>query len=327
MAAILITGAKGQLGSELRAREETIIRTFQEKAPSMNGGTQIFFTDIDDLDICDPIAVKEYISRNEITHVINCAAYTAVEKAEEDVAKALKINGYAPGYLAAAVKSVNALLIHISTDYVFDGKGSLPYREEDNTSPSTVYGRSKLEGEKAVIASSCRHAIIRASWLYSSFGSNFVKTIIRKALSENSINVVYDQISTPTYAGDLAEAIIEIAASACTGAQKNLVNERSWDEDIYHYSNEGVCSWYDFAVEIIKLAGWHWPEQKERFVNCKVLPVTSDKYPAAAKRPSFSLLNKQKIKERFFLEIPHWSVSLEKCIKLLYTGDFFESRL
>lgn len=321
MAAILVTGAGGQLGNELRERENLLRSVFEEKNPDEAGKTEILFTDIQELDVCDPEAVEEFVTYNNITHIINCAAFTAVDKAEEEITGALKLNGYAPGYLAAAIKKVNGFILHISTDYVFDGKGPLPYREDDRTSPLTTYGRTKLEGEKAVIATGCRHAIIRTSWLYSCYGSNFVKTILRLASARESINVVFDQIGSPTYAGDLAGAVVRIVASS---ARINPCDEeeKNWEENIYHYSNEGVCSWYDLAYETIKLAGKRWAESSENLRKCKIVPVTSDKFPSPAKRPPFSLLNKEKVKEGFSLEIPHWRSSLERCINKMEINDF-----
>ncbi|MCK9305553.1 MAG: dTDP-4-dehydrorhamnose reductase [Bacteroidales bacterium] len=321
MSAILITGACGQLGSELRERERVFRSAFEQSDKSETGFTKIFFTDIKELDICDQEAVNTFVQNNGITHIINCAAYTAVDRAEDDLTGALKLNGFAPGYLAAAMKSVNGYMLHISTDYVFDGNGPLPYREEERTSPLTTYGRTKLEGEKAVIATGCRHNIIRTSWLYSCYGSNFVKTILRLAIEKESINVVFDQIGSPTYAGDLAESIIKIVSLSGNIPPCNQ-EERNWEDYIYHYSNEGVCSWYDLAYETIRLAKEKWPEESGYRFNCKVLPVTSDKFPAPAKRPSFSLLNKDKVKAAFSLEIPHWRSSLEKCIRNMKTQDF-----
>ncbi len=322
MAAILITGANGQLGSELRDRKDLITAALK-KSCGESESVSVHYTDIRELDVCDPEAVKSFIKNNGITHIINCAAFTAVDKAEENLTGALKLNGFAPGYLANALKMTGGFLIHISTDYVFEGLGPLPYKEDYRTSPLTTYGRTKLEGEKAVIASGCRHAIIRTSWLYSCYGSNFVKTMLRLATGKDTIDVVFDQIGTPTYAGDLADAIIRILSltdcKTCTNEA-----ERCWEEDIYHYSNEGVCSWYDFAYETIELAKEHPAVVSGQKINCRVMPVSGDKFPTLAKRPPFSLLSKDKIKAGFSLEIPHWRASLKRCIKMMENNNVID---
>jgi dTDP-4-dehydrorhamnose reductase len=277
MANILITGAKGQLGSELK-----------ELFFGVEGDT-IFFTDVAELDITNRESVYHYLNDNNIETIINCAAYTAVDKAEEESEICDKVNRKAPGILADEANACGALLIHISTDYVFDGVGPTPYKESMSTNPVGVYGKTKVEGELEVMRSGANYIIIRTSWLYSVYGNNFAKTILRLSGERDSLNVVFDQIGTPTYAKDLAKVIL-------------LFKQRYTPQmrGIYHFSNEGVCSWYDFALEIVKLTGR----------RCKVMPVTSDKFPTKAVRPPYSVLDKGKIKELLNIEIPHWRDSL-----------------
>ncbi|MDP3436672.1 MAG: dTDP-4-dehydrorhamnose reductase [Bacteroidales bacterium] len=277
MANILITGAKGQLGSELK-----------ELFYGIEGDT-LFYTDVAELDITNRESVYHYLNAHNIEVIINCAAYTAVDKAEEDSEICDKVNRKAPGILADEANACGALLIHISTDYVFDGVGPTPYKEDKSTNPVGVYGRTKAEGELEVMRSGANYIIIRTSWLYSVYGNNFAKTILRLSGDRDSINVVFDQIGTPTYAKDLAKVIL-------------LFKERYTPQlrGIYHFSNEGVCSWYDFALEIVKLSGR----------RCKVMPVTSDKFPTKAVRPPFSVLDKGKIKELLNIDIPYWRDSL-----------------
>jgi len=282
MARILVTGGKGQLGSELK-------KLWGERG-------EIFYTDVNELNITDRNAVERFVNDNEIEVIVNCAAYTAVDKAEEDEATAALVNATAPGILAevaaGAGRGKGALLVHVSTDYVFDGKGCRPYTESETPAPAGAYGRTKLLGEQAVTKSGCSNIIIRTSWLYSSYGANFVKTIARLSAERESLNVVFDQIGTPTYAGDLAVAI----DAAVTKWLNSAPAERKELEGIYHFSNEGVCSWYDFAKEIVQLKG----------TKCKVNPVTSDLFPTKAVRPAFSVLDKTKIKRNFGIEIRHW---------------------
>lgn len=283
MANILITGSKGQLGSELR---ELLIA---------DKSNNYHFTDLPQLDISNAKELATFLDSNQTNLIVNCAAYTAVDKAEDEAELAMQVNGLAPGLIAGLAAERGITLIHISTDYVFDGKSSVPYKESFLTNPTGVYGKSKLLGESGIIKSGCRHIIIRTSWLYSAFGNNFAKTIIRLASERNSLNVVFDQVGTPTYATDLAKVITEIIKREyCGEAEKRVA------EGVFHYSNEGVCSWYDFAVEIIKLSG----------SQCKTDPVTSDKFPAKAKRPDFSVLDKGKIKSVMGITIPHWRESL-----------------
>ncbi len=292
MSRILVTGSNGQLGSELR-------KYFEQK----NIISSIFYTDIQELDICNIDEVRHFVKENNIDIIINCAAYTAVDKAEDNPEAAMAVNGDAPGILAAIAAERGALMVHISTDYVFNGNGPRPYDESHDTDPLSVYGRTKLAGEKAIEKSGCSYIIIRTAWLYSIFGGNFVKTIRRLALEKDKINVVFDQIGTPTNAEDLAFAIGVIVEQSEKGKGefKNKIN------NIYHFSNEGVCSWYDFAIDIVNYSD----------LECRILPVTSEAFPSKAVRPAFSVLNKTKIKQTFGIEIPHWHTSLLRCIEKL----------
>ncbi|MDD4058670.1 MAG: dTDP-4-dehydrorhamnose reductase [Bacteroidales bacterium] len=297
---ILVTGSGGQLGSE--------IRKLWGEAPN------ILYTDINELDITKSEAVERFLFDNKIEVIINCAAYTAVDKAEEDEATAMKVNRDAPENLAkGAIASWRAgasgkggpLLIHISTDYVFDGKGHRPYTEEFPTAPQSAYGRTKLAGEEAILKSGCNGIIIRTSWLYSGYGANFVKTIHRLSKERDSLNVVFDQVGTPTYAGDLAAVFGKIISTwelASESERRDLCG-------IYHFSNEGVCSWYDFANEIVKRGGVS--DNKNGAKSCRVNPVTSDKFVTKAVRPAYSVLDKGKIKSTFGVEIRHWMEPLE----------------
>ncbi len=288
---ILITGAKGQLGSELAAMLNNGYFT------GVFDNISLFLTDQAELDITDRDQVISFVTGNSIDVIINCAAYTAVDKAEDEPGVCMAVNRDAPANLAAAAKASNALLMHISTDYVFDGRGPLPYNEDDLRAPASVYGLSKEAGETALEESGARFVIIRTSWLYSRFGNNFVKTIARLANEKEKLEVVYDQIGTPTCAEDLANAILVI----CRDYLLWSTTRYSFPYGIYHYSNEGVCSWYDFAVEIVRLIG----------SQCVVEPVLSARFPSKAKRPPYSVLDKQKIKNTFGLKIPHWKLSLE----------------
>ena len=281
---VLVTGSNGQLGSEIR-----------ELSPEYN--YNFFFTDRNTLDISDKKAVEEFLSRNDINIIINCAAYTAVDTAESDEANADKINHLAVKNLAELAKERNIQLIHISTDYVFDGKNYKPYTEDDITNPNGVYGKSKLDGEKAMQAINPKNSIIiRTSWVYSSFGANFVKTMLRLGKEKESLGVIYDQVGTPTYARDLAKAILDILP--------NIKNEKV---AIYNYSNEGVLSWYDFAKEIMRMAK----------LECVINPIETIDYPTPAQRPHYSLLNKSKIKKEFGIIIPYWKDSLSECLKIM----------
>ena len=279
MANILITGANGQLGSELRKIGFSPL-------------DEVFFTDVAELDITDYTAIEKFIQVHEVDTIINCAAYTAVDRAEDEPGPAAEINTQAVANLAKAAQKGDCLLIHISTDYVFDGTATTPYTEKIKTCPVSVYGKTKLAGEEAIIRSGCFYIIIRTAWLYSAFGHNFVKPILRLAEERPEINVVNDQIGTPTYAEDLAKAIVKIMAN----------DDRVEHEGIYHYSNAGVCSWYDFAVEIVRLSG----------LNCRVNPVTTAEYPTKTHRPAYSVLDKTKIKHTFGVEVPEWQEALRR---------------
>ena len=269
----LITGSKGQLGTELaKLLPEAIL------------------TDVADLDITDEQAVKKYVEEHNVDTIINCAAYTAVDKAEDDVDLAAKINIDGPRNLAKS----GAKVVHVSTDYVFDGSGHKPYQPEDKACPISVYGKTKLAGEQEVLKYADEAVIIRTAWLYSPYGNNFVKTMRRLGAERESLNVVADQIGTPTYAADLAQAIVHILP------QMNKSNK-----GIYHFTNEGVCSWYDFARKIMELLG----------LNCKVNPIPSSAYPTKATRPFYSVLDKSKIKQTFNITIPHWEEGLKQCLK------------
>jgi len=280
---ILVTGANGQLGNEMRVLSVE------------NPQHVYFFTDVQELDICDEEAVKNYIVDNCIDIIVNCAAYTAVDKAEDNQELCDKLNHIAPGYLAAAAETVGAAMIQISTDYVFDGTAHIPYTEDTPTCPASVYGSTKLAGECSVLASCSRAMIIRTAWLYSIYGNNFVKSMIRLGNERDNLGVVFDQIGTPTYANDLARVIY-------AAINHGIV------PGTYHFSDEGVCSWYDFTLAIHRIAG---------ITTCKVRPLHTDEYPAKAPRPHYSVLDKTKIKTTFGVEIPHWEQSLEVCIKNL----------
>lgn len=246
------------------------------------------------LDITDPSAVAAAVREYDVDVIINCAAYTSVNKAESEEPLAYRINAEAPGILASAAREADALLIHVSTDYVFDGMGHVPYTEDMGVSPLSAYGRTKLAGEQAVTASGCRYMIFRTAWLYSSFGGNFVQTIYDKTASQPEIKVVADQIGTPTYAQDLADAIFSIIDAG-------MLDKTG----IYHFTDEGVCSWYDFAKEICDMSGH----------LCRVVPCRTSDYPSPVSRPHYSVLDKTKVKETFGIEIPHWKDSLAFCMR------------
>lgn len=282
---ILVTGAYGQLGNEIK--EQTT------RFPDW----EFLFTDVDTLDITNEENVQSFFDENHPDFILNCAAYTAVDKAESDYENAEKINALAPQILAKQAKFTGARIIHVSTDYVFDGTACKPYSETDSVNPQSVYGSTKLKGEQNCCAENPNSLIIRTSWLYSSFGNNFVKTMLRRGKEHGQLNVVYDQIGTPTYAADLAEAMLSII-------QLSEKDPERFIPGIYHYSNEGVSSWYDFAQSIFEIAG----------VTCNVFPVISAEFPTPAKRPHYSVLNKWKIKNTFDLNIPYWRDSVKNCI-------------
>ena len=287
---ILVTGANGQLGNEMRI-------------VSKGSSDRYIFTDVEELDILDKKAVMDCVRREKIEVVVNCAAYTNVDKAEDEPAFAEKLNATAVGYLAEACKDNGATLIHISTDYVFGGnEGNTPKTEDEKANPTGVYGKTKLLGERAIEKVGCKHIIIRTAWLYSEFGHNFVKTMRKLTAEKDTLKVVFDQIGTPTYALDLAEVIkLFIERLKTANGQQPIAN------GIYHFSNEGVTSWYDFAKEICELSG----------NKCDIQPCHSDEFPSKVKRPSYSVLDKTKIKNKLNITIPHWKESLKKCISKL----------
>ncbi len=294
---ILVTGANGQLGNEMRV-------------VSKASKNHYFFADITEqegaetihLDITNKDSVSEWVKENSIDIVVNCAAYTNVDRAESDYQAAELLNATAVGYLAEAVKQVDGTLIHISTDYVFGGGNSrIPYKENENAAPTSVYGLTKSHGERKIIETECNYIIIRTAWLYSEFGKNFVKTMMNLTATRSELKVVFDQVGTPTYAGDLAEAIYII-----------IEKELFYKQGIYHYSNEGVCSWYDFALKIAEMAG---------NTGCKIRPCLSHEFPSPVTRPSFSVLDKAKIKDTYEMEIPYWTDSLRVCMDKLLVNN------
>lgn len=278
---ILVTGANGQLGRELR-------NILESEIPG-----QSIYTDVSELDLTDSKAVDLFFKQNEISHVVNCAAYTAVDRAEEEKLECASININAVKNLAIAADSIGAKIIHISTDYVFDGTAHRPYKESDKVNPISEYGTTKRKGETALLALAPESIIIRTSWLYSPHGNNFVKTMMRLGEERPEIKVVCDQIGSPTYALDLAKAIY------------NVLTSHQWVEGIFHYSNEGVCSWYDFAKAIHRVAGIN---------GCIVSPIPTEEYPTAASRPFYSVLDKSRIKATYGTKVPYWEDSLIDCI-------------
>ena len=280
---VLITGANGQLGNEMRVLSEA------------NKEYTYFFTDVAELDICNEQAVMDFVKANDINVIVNCAAYTAVDKAEENVELCTKLNADAVGYLAKAAEANGAEFVQISTDYVFDGTAHIPYQETEPTCPNSVYGSTKLAGEQNALTLCSRSMVIRTAWLYSTFGNNFVKTMIRLGKERDTLGVIFDQVGTPTYARDLARAIF-------AAIRQGVV------PGVYHFSNEGVCSWYDFTKVIHRIAG---------ITDCKVDPLHTEEYPTPAKRPHYSVLDKTKIKNTYHIEIPYWMDSLQECISEL----------
>lgn len=280
---ILVTGANGQLGREMQ----------RLGAVSPNN---YLFTDVAELDITDALAVRQAAGQSRAEVIVNCAAYTDVERAEEDEAGADRLNRLAVENLAQAAAATGATLIHISTDYVFDGTACTPYGEEAATAPLGAYGRTKLAGERAVEASGCSYLILRTAWLYSAHGKNFLKTMLRLTAERETLSVVFDQTGTPTYAGDLALAIFSVIEG---GQYKG-------NEGTYHFADEGVCTWYDFAVEIAAAAGHD---------KCRITPCRTAEFPTKAARPAYSVLDKSKFKATFGIEIPHWRESLLYCLK------------
>ncbi|MFZ4724859.1 MAG: dTDP-4-dehydrorhamnose reductase [Paludibacter sp.] len=283
MQTILVTGCNGQLGNEMQEAAK--------RFPSF----QYIYTDVAELDICDKNTLDAFVKENGVNIIVNCAAYTAVDKAEDDIELCYKINRDAVRNIGEVASENNLKVVHVSTDYVFDGTNYLPYTEDLPVCPATVYGKSKLEGEQALMGTCGQVVILRTAWLYSSFGNNFVKTMIKLGTERDSLNVIFDQVGTPTYAADLADAIL------C------LLSNKTFVPGIYHYSDEGVCSWYDFTKTIHRIAN----------VTCNVQPIETKDYPARTPRPHYSVLNKSKIKSTYNISIPHWEESLEKCINLM----------
>lgn len=283
MHTILITGSKGQLGNEM----QVIAKNYPK--------FQFLFTDVDELDITRKESIEKFVVENKVNFIVNCAAYTAVDAAEDDIDKCYLINRDAIKNIGEVAAKNSIKVIHVSTDYVFNGKNYIPYTEDMPVSPTSVYGKSKLAGEEALIAVCPDSVIIRTSWLYSSFGNNFVKTMMRLGKERDSINVIFDQIGTPTYAADLAEAIMSVITAG------------NWVSGTYHFSNEGVCSWYDFTKTIHRIAG----------IQCQVNPIETKDYPVRTPRPPYSVLNKAKIKSNYGITISHWEESLVKCIEKL----------
>lgn len=277
---ILITGANGQLGNEMR-----VVSAEQEQLT-------YHFTDVAELDICDIEAIERYVVDHAIDCIVNCAAYTNVNKAEEDTELCDKLNHLAPANLARVAAKHQIGLVHVSTDYVFNGEHYVPYKEDEPTCPNSVYGATKLAGEQAILSIHPEAVVIRTAWLYSTFGNNFVKTMLRLGSEREELGVVFDQIGTPTYARDLARTIQHIMV-------KGIVS------GIYHYSNEGVCSWYDFTKMIFALGG---------ITTCQLKPLHTDEYPTPAARPHYSVLDKTKIKQTYGIDVPYWVDSLRECI-------------
>ncbi len=283
MQTILITGCHGQLGNEM------------QKAAKGFPTFRYIYTDVEELNICDKNALNNFVVLNNVNIIVNCAAYTAVDKAEDDKELCYQINRDAVRNIGEVANENNLKVVHVSTDYVFDGTNYLPYTEDMPVCPATIYGKSKLEGEQALLESCNQAVIIRTSWLYSTFGNNFVKTMIKLGIERDALNVIFDQVGTPTYAADLADTIL------------NILSHENFVSGIYHFSNEGVCSWYDFTKTIHRLAN----------INCEVRPIETKNYPARTPRPHFSVINKAKIKSTYGIIIPHWEESLKKCIEIL----------
>lgn len=284
---ILVTGCNGQLGKEMQS------------LAAAHPQHTYFFTDVAELDITNSVAVDAFVQSNEVDCIVNCAAYTAVDRAESDEALCRVLNAVAPGYLAEAVAKRGGCMVHVSTDYVFDGTACVPYTEDMPTCPRSVYGVTKLEGERAVTENCPQSAVVRTAWLYSTTGNNFVKTMLRLGRERDTLGVVFDQIGTPTYARDLAATIYAMLDHGVVPG-------------IYHYSNEGVTSWYDFTKAIHRIGG---------ITTCEVRPLHSADYPAAAHRPHYSVLDKSKVKQTYDIEVPYWEDSLADCISRLQAAS------
>lgn len=280
---VVITGSKGQLGSSIHALE------------AVHPALRFIYADIEQLDLTDKNAVIAFLKANKTDYVLNCAAYTAVDKAEDEPELCDLVNHIGAGNVGEAAALIQAKVIHISTDYVFDGTGYRPYVETDKPCPTSVYGESKRKGEEAIRKACPESIIIRTSWLYSEYGNNFVKTMLRLGRERDELSIIYDQTGTPTYAGDLASAMLAI------------VEAQEFVSGVYHYSNEGVCSWYDFALKTLQVAG----------IECRIHPIESKEYPTKATRPHYSVLNKSKIKSTYGLVIPHWEASLKNMLSHL----------
>ncbi len=289
MKTIWVTGSKGQLGKEIQLQQKKL------------RDARFLFTDIEELDLTDKDAVMKFAAKEKPAIIINCAAYTAVDKAEEEPEKATLLNKEVPDLLTDTAKEVHAILIQISTDYIFDGTACAPYVESDPPNPQSTYAESKHAGEEAVLKSP-ENLVIRTSWLYSAHGNNFLKTMLRLGKERNELGVVFDQVGSPTSAADLAGALLDISTQILDG--------KPGIGGIYHYSNEGVCSWYDFALLIMKTAK----------IDCQVKPITSDQFPTPAKRPQYSVLNKNKLKNTFSIKVPHWQESAFKVINHIITS-------
>lgn len=287
---VLVTGSNGQLALCIKDRDKDV------------AGFNFIYVDYDELDITNERKVVAFFEKRKITYCINCAAYTEVDKAESEPEIAKSVNETGTRYLAKSCKEHNAVFIHISTDFVFDGKKSTLYKENDKTNPLSVYGKTKLDGERAIVECLEEYFIIRTSWLYSEYGTNFVKTMLKLGNERDELNIVCDQIGTPTYAGDLAEIILKI------------ISEEQNSFGIYNYSNHGVASWYDFATAIFD----------ENNTEIKVLPITTNLYPTPAKRPSYSMLDKTKIKNVLNIEIPYWRESVRKCLSIIKKKSLLE---
>ena len=298
---ILVTGKNGQLGQSLHK--------ISKNYPQYD----YIFVGREELNFCQSQSINRYFKNQHFDVIINCAAYTAVDKAESEAVLADQINNQAVAQLAQIAKNQNAMMIHISTDYVFNGQNYKPYTETDLTDPQNVYGLTKLKGEQAIQKIDSNAVILRTSWVYSEFGFNFVKTMLRLGKERKALNIIYDQVGTPTYAGDLAQAIMDVIAFRLSHDRHSGLTEKFIKENVsvYHYSNEGSCSWYDFAKEIFEFNN----------ISCQVTPIETNKYPSPAKRPSYSILNKAKIKNDTGIKIPFWQDSLVLCLKILETNS------